>query len=207
MEIELKYQIPNKETADAIWEDPSIMELSDSASSESLVMKAIYFDTEDLILSKNNISVRVRAEGEHCFATLKANGSHKEGLFTRDEINVPIGDETSFMALDPTLFKGSDNGDRMIELIGDKPLLNLIEMRFLRRRKRLSFAGAITELAVDSGSIITDKGEAPIQEMEIELFAGEESALVALGDKISQKYGLSPKNTSKFRDGLNILGK
>lgn len=206
MEIELKYQVPTKEMADNIWEDEFLTEISDPSSKESLVMKAVYFDTEDLLLSKNNIAVRVRAEGDHHFATLKANGTHKNGLFTRDEINVPVADDSSFISLDPKLFKGSDSGDKLISILGSKPLVNLIEMRFLRRRKRLSYGGAISELAVDIGSIITDKGEVPIQEVELELFAGEESALLALGEKLSAKYGLLPKETSKFRDGLSILG-
>ena len=206
MEIEMKYGIPDKEIADNIWTDPDLLDISDMSSAESLVMKAVYFDTDDCIMSKNNISVRVRAEGEHYFATLKANGSHKDGMFTREEINVPVSDDASFMALDPSVFAGSENGDRLIELLKGKKLRNLLEMRFLRRRKRMNYAGSIMELALDSGSIITDNGEMPIMEMEIELFAGEPAAIEALGKKISEKYGLSVKNTSKFKDGLILLG-
>ncbi|MCQ2553519.1 MAG: CYTH domain-containing protein [Clostridia bacterium] len=206
MEIEMKYAVPDKQTLDSIWEDEYLNEISDASSAESLVMKAIYFDTADYRLSKNNIAVRVRSEGETYFATLKTNGSHKDGLFTRDEINVPITDETSFMALNPAIFKGSDPGDVMISLVGDEPLLNVLEMRFLRRRKRLAYASTIMELAVDSGSIITDKGEVPIMEIELELFAGDAEATRKLGDIIAEKYGLKVKISSKFRDGLDILG-
>lgn len=206
MEIEMKYAVPDKQTLDSIWEDEYLNEISDASSAESLVMKAIYFDTADYRLSKNNIAVRVRSEGETYFATLKTNGSHKDGLFTRDEINVPITDETSFMALNPAIFKGSEPGDMMISLVGDEPLLNVLEMRFLRRRKRLAYASTIMELAVDSGSIITDKGEVPIMEIELELFAGDAEATRKLGDIIAEKYSLKVKISSKFRDGLDILG-
>ena len=110
------------------------------------------------------------------------------------------------MALNPAIFKGSEPGDMMISLVGDEPLLNVLEMRFLRRRKRLAYASTIMELAVDSGSIITDKGEVPIMEIELELFAGDAEATRKLGDIIAEKYGLKVKISSKFRDGLDILG-
>ncbi|MDO5331776.1 MAG: CYTH domain-containing protein [Bacillota bacterium] len=205
MEIEMKYALPNKQVADSIWEDEYLTSLSDAASAENLVMKAVYFDTEDGLLSKNNISVRVRAEGDRNFATLKANGTHKDGMFTRDELNVPILDDTSFMSLNPKLFAGSDVGNAMIEIVGDKPLINLLEMHFVRRRKRIAYASSIMELAIDIGEIITDKGEKPISEMEIELFAGSQDAIKTLGDEIANKYDLKIKNTSKLKDGLEML--
>ena len=197
MEIEMKYALPSKEIADSIWEDEYLAEISDSNSTESVVMKAIYFDTPDLLLSKNNIAVRARTEGDRNFATLKANGTYNEGMFTRDEVNVPITDDSSFMELDPKLFSGSEAGDALIKLVGTNPLQNLLEMRFLRRRKRIAYASSIMELAIDIGTIITDKGEKPIQEMEIELFAGSQEAIRALGDEIAKKYDLKVKTTLK----------
>ena len=205
MEIEMKYSVPDKQTADEIWTDTYIDSISDMNSVENLVMKAIYFDTEDLLLSKNNIAVRVRSEGSHYFATLKANGKQKDGLFTRDEINVPVSDESSFMELDPTIFKGSEPGDALIKIADGRKLTNLMEMRFLRRKKRISYSGSIMELALDSGSIITDKGEVPIMEMEIELFAGEPESIQSLGQKLAKQYNLNTKETSKFKDGLDLL--
>jgi len=205
MEIEMKYALPDRKVADDIWEDEYLASISDASSSESLVMKAVYFDTPDLLLSKNGIALRVRAEGDRYFATLKANDINENGMFTRDEINVPVADDTSFIAVDPRLFSGSENGDKLLELLGDNQLVNILEMRFLRRRKRIAYASSIMELAVDIGSIITDKGELPIQEMEIELFAGSNEALKALGNEIATKYNLTPKTTSKFKDGLTKI--
>jgi len=205
MEIEIKYALPDKKAADGIWEDEYLASISDAASAESLVMKAVYFDTPELDLQKNDLALRVRAEGDRVFATLKTGGKQDNGLFTREEINVPVPDDSSFMALDPRLFSGSESGDKLIELVGSKPLVNVLEMRFLRRRKRVAYESSIMELAIDIGSIITDKAEVPIQEMEIELFAGSEDALRILGDEIAKKYGLVVKTTSKFKDGLKTL--
>ena len=205
MEIEMKYGLPSKEVADSIWEDEYLTSMADATSAENLVMKAIYFDTADLKLSKNNISVRVRAEGDRNFATLKANGHHEDGMFTRDELNVPVTDESSFMALDPKIFAGSEVGDKMLEILNGEMLVNLLEMHFVRRRKRIAYSSSIMELAIDIGEIVTDSGTRPIQEMEIELFAGSEDAIRALGEEIAKKYDLKVKTTSKFKDGLEML--
>ena len=57
METELKYGIPSREKADAIWEEAFVSPYSDNSTAEKVVMKAVYFDTEDRILSKNNVAV------------------------------------------------------------------------------------------------------------------------------------------------------
>ena len=111
----------------------------------------------------------------------------------------------SFIDLDPSIFAESPDGAMLLDLIKGKPLENLLEMRFLRRRKRLTYDNSVMELALDSGSIITDKGDVPIMEMEIELFAGSENAIKKLGDKLAEKYKLTPKDSSKFKDGMRKL--
>jgi len=178
MELEMKYAVPSKETADQIWTAMTGSELCDPASAETLVMKAVYFDTEDGILSDNNVTFRVRAEGETTFATLKWGGSSSNGFHERQEINVPVNGETCFIQPPTDLFRESLEGLQLMELIKDRKLINLLEMRFLRRRARLTYNGTMMELAVDTGSIITDKGEIPILETELELFEQERSHLL-----------------------------
>ncbi|MBR6352166.1 MAG: CYTH domain-containing protein [Firmicutes bacterium] len=205
MEIEVKYAIPNKETADAIWEDPEIADMSDISTSEKLVMKAVYFDTEDYTLSNHNIALRVRVEGERTFAALKWGGSAQDGFHEREEVNVPVSGEESFIAPEPDMFKESADGLDLIELIGKKPLVNMLETRFLRKRVRLNYKNSIFELAVDTGDIVTDAGNRDILELEIELFAGSEADLQELGERIADKYSLKPENMSKFARGLELI--
>ena len=205
MELEMKYAIPSREDADRIWTELSSSELCDPASAETLVMKAIYFDTEDRTLSENNVTFRVRAEGETTFATLKWGGSSSNGFHERQEINVPVNGETCFIQPPTDLFRESLEGLQLMDLIKDRKLINLLEMRFLRRRARLTYNGTMMELAVDTGSIITDKGEIPILETELELFAGSEKDIIAVGEKMAETYGLSPEDRSKFARGLSFL--
>ena len=90
-------------------------------------------------------------------------------------------------------------------MIGDDPLVNLLEMRYLRSRCRLAYGASIMELAIDTGSIITDKGEVPIMELEIELYAGDPKDICSLGKRLEEKYALVPEDRSKLARGLALL--
>src|SRR5665647_1153799 len=137
MELEMKYRIGNREMADAIWDDDWLMSISDISSCEKLVMKAVYFDTEDHILSKNNMAFRVRLEGESVFAALKWAGHSSNGFHEREEINVHVSGEASFINPPTDLFHESEDGKVFESLIGYKPLINMLETRYLRRRMRV----------------------------------------------------------------------
>lgn len=204
MEHEMKYAIPDKSIADEIWENSLIAKYGDESTRENLVMKAVYFDTEDLSLAKNNMTVRVRAEGGHKFATLKWGGCSSNGFHERNEINVPVSDE-SFIAPAAEMFKDSEDGHALLSFVSGQPLLNLMEMRFLRRRIRLKYKGSLVELAIDYGDIISDKGSSPILELEIELYAGSIDDLKEIGGEFLSKYALTPEDRSKFARGLALI--
>ncbi len=207
METELKYRIDNKDTADIICTDPYLISIEEEDSRESLCMKAAYFDTEDHILSQNDIAFRVRQEGTRVIASLKWNGVSKGALHTREELNVPVPEECSLINPKPELFKESEIGEHLLDLIGGKPLLNIMEMRFLRKRLRVDTGKAIMEISVDKGGIVGDVGELPLCEVEIELFSGDEEELLVLGEKLAEKYGLIPEDRSKYARGLEFLRK
>jgi triphosphatase len=205
MESELKYRIKDREMADALWDDECLLAIADPSSREKLVMKAVYFDTEDHVLSDSNMAFRVRLEGESIFATLKWGGHSSNGFHEREEINVPVAGEQYFIKPPTDLFAESEDGKALVRMIGDKPLINMLETRYLRRRMRVDLNDCIMEIAIDTGSIVTDMGEESILELEIELFAGEVKTLKELGRKLAEKYGLVPENQSKLGRGLKLL--
>jgi len=206
MEIEMKYGIGDKETAEYIWDDEYLLSIEEADTREKVMMKAAYFDTEDLILSRNDIALRVRMEGARIVATLKWSGKNEGGLHTREEINVPVTDEACFIAPDPQLFKESEIGQEVIALIGFKKLHSILETNFLRSRFRIDSGDGIMEVSIDRGEIVTDKGTEPICELEIELFSGEQNALELVTHKVAEKYGLQPETRSKYARGLALLG-
>lgn len=205
MEIEMKYGISDKETAENIWNDAYLSSIEEADTREKVLMKAAYFDTEDFVLSKNDIAMRVRMEGSRIVATVKWKGKSKGGLHTREEINVPVNDEACFIMPDPQIFKESDIGQELIGLIGFKSLHSIMETNFVRSRFRVDNGSGIMEVSIDNGEIITDNGKAPICELEIELFSGEEDALTEVTGKVVEKYGLKPEEKSKYARGLELL--
>ncbi len=205
MEIEMKYGIGDRETAKDLWEDEYLLGMEEKDSRENVYMKAAYFDTDDYILSKNDIAFRVRMEGSRIVASLKWKGDSVDGLHTREEINVPVTDEACFIMPDPEIFKESDIGRDMIALVGGKPLHSLLETRFLRSRMRIDTGKSICEVAIDEGEIVTDYGNLPICELEIELFSGDQEDIRRLGDSLAEKYGLTIENRSKYARGLTLL--
>ncbi len=205
MEIEMKYTIDSKETADRIWEDQSLLLIAEENSREKVYMKAAYFDTEDRILAKNDIAFRVRMEGTRVVASLKWNGESDNGLHTREEINVPVIDEACFIMPDPAIFKESESGKVMIDILDGKPLHNVLETRFLRSKMKVDTGTSICEVAIDIGEIVTDFGNEAICELEIELFTGDEASIREIGSGLAEKYDLIPQNQSKYARGLKIL--
>ncbi|MBE6033120.1 CYTH domain-containing protein [Aminipila sp.] len=206
MEIEMKYGIEDKETAASIWDDEYLLSIEESDTREKILMKAAYFDTEDFILSKNDIALRVRKEGARTVATLKWKGKNEGGLHIREEINVPVDDENYFLLPDPQIFKESEIGQEVIALLGFKKLHSIMETNFVRNRFRIDNGSGIMEVSLDDGEIVTPKGTAPICELEVELFSGEQEALEDVTKTIAEKYGLEPETKSKYARGLAILG-
>lgn len=206
MEMEMKYGIKDKETAESIWDDEYLLSIEEADTREKVLMKAAYFDTEDFVLSKNDIALRVRMEGSRIVATLKWKGKNEGGLHIREEINVPVDDEACFIMPDPQIFKESEIGQDVIALIGFKKLHSIMETNFVRSRFRVDNGNGIMEVSLDNGKIITDNGTSPICELEIELFSGEQEALESVTNTIADKYSLEPEERSKYARGLELLG-
>ncbi|MCR5482591.1 MAG: CYTH domain-containing protein [Clostridia bacterium] len=207
MEIELKYSIRDKETADLIWEDDYLSGMEEKESREALYMKASYFDTPDAVLRSRDIAFRVRMEGEKIVATMKWNGKSEGALHTREEINVPVDDEACLISPDLSVFKESSIGQEVMGIVGEKSLESTMEVGFLRRRFRIDTGNCIIEISIDNGEIVTDNGSCPICEVELEFFSGDEDELMVVGEKLAQRYDLVPEKVSKYARGLELIEK
>lgn len=203
----MKYGIKNKEVAESIWTDEYLKTIEEEDTRETVFMKAEYFDTEDFILCKNDITFRIRMEGSRIIATLKWSGKSEGAMHQREEINVPVVDEACFISPDPSIFKESQIGQDLIQLLGNRQLRSIIETKFLRDRFRIDTGNSIIEVSIDKGEIITDFGTEPILELELELFSGVEEELFQIGAKISEMYELTPEEKSKYARGKNMLHK
>ncbi len=205
MEIELKYKVPDMAGANAILRDEYLMSIEEEDSRACTKMDSTYFDTEDFVLAKNDVALRVRNEGEEkLVATIKWRGFAKDGLHTREEINIPVGDGQAAPDLD--IFKETEIGQELEMLVSGKRLLPIIDVKFVRRHFRVDTGDCICEIALDEGSVITERGEESICELEIELFSGLQDEVIKIGQTLEEKYGLQKENSSKFAKGLTLLG-
>jgi inorganic triphosphatase YgiF len=202
MEIELKYAIDNAEIAAKIWEDEDLKKIEEKGTRETLMMEAIYFDTEDLDLSKNDMAYRVRREGERLIASLKWGGGSDGALHKREEVNVPVMDTKP----NPVIFEECNIGDDLIAILGGKELRPVLEMHIERKRFRVEYEGSLLELSVDDGEIRTDSGATHVSELEIEIYNGGEEGMMKLGQLLTEKYDLVSEKRSKFYRGLMLLG-
>ena len=206
MEIELKYGIASNDIANRIWKDPYLKEIEEPDTRETLSMKGVYFDTEEHDLMKNNIALRVRKEGSRIVAALKWDDNSEGALHKREEMNVAVTDEAQLEKPNIVVFEESDIGKDLIRIIGGKKLVKLMVVDVVRRRFRVEENGTIMEISMDKGQIITDKGEEPVLEIEIELFSGDDKALTDLGDRLAETYGLVSEKRSKYLRGITLLG-
>lgn len=207
MEIELKYTISDSKVADRIWEDLDLKDLEEDDSRNSDTFNGTYYDTDDYTLFKNDIAFRMREEGKKLVASLKWNGQNQGPLHKREELNINLGEDRAPEHPDPSVFRESEEGRDMMELIGDKVLSSMIQVNVLRRSFRVDTGNSLVEISLDDGEVITKSGKVAICELEIELFSGDQEDLVKLGEQLQIKYDLMPEKDSKFARGLKLLGK
>jgi inorganic triphosphatase YgiF len=207
MEIELKYNIETKEQMNLIWEDEFLRSIEEQGSRGAVYMKAAYFDTDDHVLSKNGIAFRIRREGGKVIGTLKWKDKDIgiSGLYMREEVNVPVKDDTCFLSPDPAIFKESAEGKDLLEILGEKPLKCIFETNFNRRKLRIDSGVSICEVSLDEGEIIAADKTSPISELEIELFSGNQEDLMSIGEKMVQKYSIKPEPLSKYARGKMLV--
>jgi len=205
MEIELKYAIDHVDVAEEIFQDPYIQMIKDKQTEESIDMHAVYFDTEDRRLYREGIAFRVRKEGDIMQATLKWNGSSEDGMHKREEINAPVDDVEKLHTPDVEIFAQSEMCDVLKGLVGERKLMPMMETDIVRHQVRIDTGKSISELSVDKGEVRACGKSAPILEMEIELFSGDEEDMKALGEELAKKFGLRAENISKFKRGLDLM--
>ena len=206
MEIEVKYQIPDIETLEEIWDDEDLKMLTDPDSIEIVPMRSLYYDTPGRDLNKAGITLRVRSEGDEAFCTVKWDGKLINGIYEREEVNIPVDVSKADEVPDFPVFGQCPKAEEIAHLTEDSALQPVVIMEFTRRRSRLNYCDNIMELALDNGKILAREKSCEILEMELEHYEGNDSLIVLeLGEVIACKYGLELQPKSKYARGLALL--
>jgi triphosphatase len=188
-EIELKLLVPEGEL-DSLANAPIIAQ---HARNRGIFrnFESAYFDTSDRQLHRNKIALRVRKSGKSFIQTLKRPASGYSAL-ARHEWEVTV----------PGLMPDLDSLPPEAREIGLDGLTNaaldvVFVTRFRRRIQTLDLPAARLELAYDKGEITAGGRREAINEIELELKAGDAATLydvaLALLDSVSLRVGTLAK--------------
>ncbi|MCK4967002.1 CYTH domain-containing protein, partial [bacterium] len=123
MELELKYKLLGESDYNKLRDY-----LDNKTSGIILNQKNFYYDTEDMLLIKNNAILRARIENEKVIITFKQQKEKKQGFFISDEIenNVSLEDiNRVFSGKIPIMQLCGDNR-RNVEKLSENKELTLI---------------------------------------------------------------------------------
>ena len=158
-------------------------------------MQTTYYDTPDAALSARHITLRCRMENREAVCTVKtpiAGYGRGEWDCRCDDIGKAI----------PMLVEaGAPQALLELTAAGVTPVCGA---RFTRYAGTVDFAGAVLEIALDSGVLLGGGQEVPLCEVEVELKSGEPEAAIAFGMELQRCFALTPQKKSKFRRALEL---
>ncbi len=165
-------------------------------------LRSTYFDTGDFRLRRRGFTLRIRAEGERLIQTLKAEAAPGSGAaLRRREWSQPVESFT------PRLPAATDPAVRAaMRMIRPAELAPAFSADVLRRTATIRVdapgrAGAVVEVARDSGEIAAGGKRTPVSELELELREGPPSALYDLAMAVQSRAPLRIQTASKAKRG------
>lgn len=196
LEIELKLSIA-PEDVNLLYQHPLLKHTSTQAISvEQLISR--YFDTSDLVLWQQGLSMRVREAAGRTIQTLKTAGKQIGDLQHRHEWDQPVTQNLPNIEqfTDPQLIA------KLQTILGNKPLLELFHTDFKRSSWNLTTEnGTHIELVLDQGLVKTADKQAVLHEIELELKHGDSQELYKIAELLKQTIPLSVETRSKAERG------
>jgi inorganic triphosphatase YgiF len=185
-EFELKYRC-----ADADFEALK----ADFAGFRTIEMETTYYDTFDAKLNFHHWTLRRRYENGVSICTVKTPDP-KGG---RCEWEV---EAKGIMTGIPKLCQAGAPLELMMMTVGG--VQEVCGAKFTRLALTLEVPGATVELALDKGKLFGGGRECALQEVEVELKEGPDSAAIAFARLLEEKYHLIPENHSKYKRALSL---
>lgn len=162
-------------------------------------LHSIYFDTPELDLMRQRISLRLRQTGGHWIQTVKGGGKVEEGLHQRPEWEVPvIGGMPDFDKLSASPWHSFFTPDIQSKLMA------IFVTDFWRTIWLMELPNCLIELALDAGEIHAKNKQVPICEVELELKSGAPESLFDLARELRKSIALQPEDRSKADRGYML---
>ena len=203
IEREIKLALPDDQVAAA----HRLLAARAGSGGRAVRLENVYFDTPSLTLARAKSALRLRHTPDGWLQTFKTAGAARNGLHARHEWEMPVAGEA--LEVDRLLHACDEAGVATALSGAAAELTALFRTDFTRTLWTLDVDGSTVEAAIDEGEITAEvDGETrrqPIREIELELKAGDESALHTLAAQLSAGLpGLAPDDISKAQRGYRL---
>ena len=161
----------------------------------TIEMETTYYDTFDGKLNNRHWTLRRRYENGKSVCTLKtpaADGSRCEW-----EVEAP-----GIISAIPQLCRMGAPMELMAFTVSG--VREVCGAKFTRLALQLDVPGAKVERALDKGKLFGGLRENDLQEVEVELKDGADTAALAFAKLLAEKYHLMPENRSKYKRALGL---
>jgi len=198
LEIELKLSIDTNPANIALLFNHSLLKNARPVS-EELISR--YFDTPDLCLWKQGLSLRIREAEGRTIQTLKTAGEQLGELQHRHEWDQPIEDACPNIHA----FNDKEVSKKLDAIIGKQPLVELFHTRFNRTQWSLETEDSTKiELVLDQGTVSTATQHMPLHEIELELKQGDAQQIEKIATLLKQTIPLTLETRSKAERGYKL---
>ncbi len=200
VEVELKYRVVDLAAAERYLAAEEIGAFSGTAALRSTQLEDRYVDTADGALGRAGFAVRLRQSGRGTIVSVKGTERTEGagGAMRRQELEGPA-DRTA----GPIDWPASDARSLVLELAGDAPLLELVTIRQLRRKRIVRDGTTRVELSLDEVDVVSRSRVIDrFVELEAELVKGAEERLTGLAAVFAADPALAPANGSKFEAAM-----
>lgn len=203
-EIELKLALPNSDPSSLVARLARLPVLARRKPTHQHLHN-VYYDTPKQILRKKCVALRIRRVGSgeklQWLQTLKTGGRGDSALSQRGEWEVPVPSDALVLdALKATPWSRMDPDGRVFQALAPCFVTTFERTSWLVRRRD----GSEIEVALDLGHIVAGEKSTPICELELELLAGQPSALFDLAQQIARTIAVMPVNMSKAERGYAL---
>ncbi|MBI1774688.1 MAG: CHAD domain-containing protein [Proteobacteria bacterium] len=197
-EVELKLAVP-LEHVEELMRHPLLKRSLAPARSEQL--SSVYFDTPDLRLAKDDVTLRVRRHGRRHIQTVKLGPMRQAGLFSRAEWEEPVPTSKP----DPARIGNRKLRQRIDRVRLKRGLKPIFGTEFKRTNWLLKgHRGGKVAVGLDVGEIKTREGSRSICELELELKSGKPGELFEVAEALARDMPLRLEFESKASRGFAL---
>ncbi len=200
MEIEAKFRAPDADMLERLGEATHLAGYPIFAG-RTEQLSDTYLDTERWQMLTAGYACRRRLVEDHILISVKQVLSPEDVVHRREELQVDLAADVP-----PSEWPESEARTRVLEIIGDQPL---IEMLSLRQTRSTRWVGTIdrplAEISLDEVNL--EPSGTVYHEVEVELMqAGTEADLAALVGELRTEWSLEPEPLSKFERAFAASG-